>query len=147
MKIKHIFLLLFLSLTLQLIGHAQNSKQLPGETTWTFTYLKAANQQKDNLKLFLEKNWFVMDSIGVANGLFKSYELIENVNGASSANADWDYIVAVEYFTGGTYADIAAQFEVIRKNHQTVRINGLGLADLGKIVKSETVKRNQYPNK
>ncbi|MFN7602972.1 MAG: hypothetical protein ACK5R0_16415 [Bacteroidota bacterium] len=114
--------------------------QSGNQNTWTFTYLKAANGQKDNLKDFLKKNWFAMDSIAVRQGLFNDYELIENINKEDSLT--WDFIVAVEYFTAGTYADVAEKWQVISKAHQTVKVNGLSFKDLGKIVKSETVQKN-----
>jgi hypothetical protein len=115
---------------------AQSSNQ----NTWTFTYLKAERGQKENLKFFLRKNWFAMDSIAVKKGLFNDYELIENVGKEDSLA--WDFIVAVEYFTVGTYTDIAEKWQVISKAHQTININGLNFKDLGKIVKSETVQKN-----
>ena len=81
-----------------------------------------------------------MDSIAVRQGLFNDYELIENINKEDSLT--WDFIVAVEYFTSGTYADVAEKWQVISKAHQTVKVNGLSFKDLGKIVKSETIKKN-----
>jgi hypothetical protein len=113
--------------------------QSGNQNTWTFTYLKAINGQKDNLKEFLRKNWFVMDSIAVRQGLFNDYELIENINREDSLT--WDYIVAVEYFTAGTYADIAEKWQVLSKAHKIVNVNGLSFKDLGEIVKSETVQK------
>lgn len=107
------------------------------EKTWTFTYLKAINAQKDNLKTYLKKNWFAMDSIAVNRKLISRYELMENLN----ADAEWDFIVAVEYFTRGTYADIEKAFEQIRAEHHSVTVNGLTLKDLGRIVRSETLQK------
>ena len=74
------------------------------QNTWTYTYLKAHEGQKENLKQFLEKNWFTMDSIAVQQGLFNDYRLIYNND--TTTEVQWDFIVAVEYFTKGTYADI-----------------------------------------
>ncbi len=113
--------------------------QSGNQNTWTFTYLKAATGQKDNLKDFLKKNWFAMDSIAVRQGLFNDYELIENIN--TEGSLTWDFIVAVEYFTVGAYADIAEKWQVISKAHQIVNVNGLSFKDLGEIVKSETVQK------
>jgi hypothetical protein len=132
---KTTFVLCFLLISATACLKAQSSNQ----NTWTFTYLKAVNGQKDNLKHFLKKNWFAMDSIAVRQGLFNDYELIENINKEDSLT--WDFIVAVEYFTVGTYADIAEKWQAISKAHQTVYVNGLGFRDLGKIVKSETVQK------
>lgn len=132
---KAIFVFCFLLISTITYLKAQSSNQ----NTWTFTYLKAANGQKDNLKDFLKKNWFVMDSIAVGQGLFNDYELIENINKEDSLT--WDFIVAVEYFTVGTYADIAEKWQVLSKAHQTVTVNGLSFKELGKVVKSETVQK------
>lgn len=123
------------------LGCAQSKQATAG--TWTFTYLKANESQKENLKTFIEKNWFAMDSIAVFQGLLKRYELMEN---KSEGSAEWDFIVAVEYFTKGGYTDIADRFEVIRKNHVTMKVNGLGLKELGTIVRSETLTKKEYSN-
>ena len=109
---------------------------------WTFTYLKATANQRANLKTFLEKNWFVMDSIAVTEKLIGKYELYEN---KETANAEWDYIVAVEYLTPSGYDDIAPKFEALRAKHITVKINGLDFRDLGKVVKSETLSKHTKP--
>jgi len=133
---KTAFVFCFLLISTTTFLKAQSSNQ----NTWTYTYLKATSGQKDNLKEFLKKNWFAMDSIAVRQGLFNDYELIENINKEDSLT--WDFIVAVEYFTSGTYADVAEKWQVISKAHQTVKVNGLSFKDLGKIVKSETIKKN-----
>jgi hypothetical protein len=109
---------------------------------WTFTYLKALDNQKANLETYIEKNWFVMDSIAVNKKLIGRYELYENED---PENKEWDFIVAVEYLTPKGYEAIATDFEAIRVKHQIVRVNGLGMMELGKIVKSETVSRKSYP--
>ena len=131
-----LFVFCFLLISTTTFLKAQSSNQ----NTWTYTYLKATSGQKDNLKEFLKKNWFAMDSIAVRQGLFNDYELIENINKEDSLT--WDFIVAVDYFTSGTYADVAEKWQVISKAHQTVKVNGLSFKDLGKIVKSETIKKN-----
>ncbi len=108
---------------------------------WTFTYLKANENQTSNLKTFIEKNWFVMDHIAVDQKLISNYILYEN---ADNTAADWDMIVAVEYFSREGYSEIASQFEEIRQKHQEVKIKGLGFKDLGKVIRSETVTKNSY---
>ncbi|MGB4773190.1 MAG: hypothetical protein WBP58_17130 [Chitinophagaceae bacterium] len=105
---------------------------------WTFTYLKANENQKANLRTFLEKNWFVMDSIAVRQKILGRYELYEN---KETNNPEWDYIVAVEYLSTGGYDDIAPKFEAIRAKHVTVKINGMDFRDLGKVIKSETLTK------
>lgn len=108
---------------------------------WTFTYLKAAENQKANLQAYIEKNWFAMDSIAVTQKLLGQYELYENKD---PENKDWDLIVAVEYLTPKGYDGIANEFEAIRAKHQTVKINGFGMKELGKVVKSETIAKKRY---
>ena len=116
-------------------------KELNNDLTWTYTYVKSKKSRKSELKETLIKNWFVMDSIAQEKGLIKSYELLENISDSDST--DWDFIVAVEYFTKENYADIADEFEKIRQSHNTVKINGLTFGEVGKVVKSELVKKNE----
>lgn len=127
--------LMFLTATI-CYGQQQTSEN---QRTWTLTYLKANKGQKTNLKLFLEKNWLAMDKIAVNQGLFNDYEMI--VNTVEDDKQTWDFIVAVEYFTKGAYADIAEKFELIRKEHKQVKVENLGFSELGKVVKSETVTK------
>ena len=129
---------LFISLFLTFSTNAQEASQL----TWTYTYLKAESDQEDQLKEFLISNWLVMDSIAVSQGLFKDYHLLENLS--EEATRDWDFIVAVEYFTRGTYADIQAQWQEIRKSHKKVLINGKDFPQLGRVVRSEVLNRSNH---
>lgn len=92
------------------------------------------------MKEVLVKNWFAMDSIAVKQGLINDYELIENLN--TESDVSWDYIVAVEYFTKNTYADITEAFEKIRASHKTIKINGLTFPEVAKVVKSEVVQKS-----
>ena len=119
---------------------SKNSKHgLNNDLTWTYTYVKSKENHKNELKEILIKNWFAMDSIAQEQGLIKDYELIENIS--ESDSTDWDFIVAVEYFTKGTYSDISEEFEKIRQSHKTVKIKGLTFGEVGVIVKSELVKK------
>lgn len=140
---KSVSLVLFFGLFTSL-AYAQTGKPVTKENTWTFTYLKANAGQHENLRVFLEKNWLAMDSVAVAQGLINKYELIENLDAVNNSSAEWNFIVAVEYFTSATYADIADKFEVIRKQHQTIKIEGKTLKELGSILKSETVIKKVY---
>ncbi|NBW36333.1 MAG: hypothetical protein EBR30_15205 [Cytophagia bacterium] len=135
---KSVSLVLFFGLVTAL-AYAQTSKPVNKENTWTFTYLKANPGEHSNVKAFLERNWLAMDSIAVVQGLINKYELIENIEGQHNPNTKWNFIVAVEYFTRNTYTDIADKFELIRKQHQTIKIEGKTLKELGSILKSETV--------
>jgi hypothetical protein len=144
MKTQSIYICLLLSLSTYLTCNSQSKLPTTNTNTWTLTYLKSTNFQKDRLKEFLEKNWFAMDSIAVTRGLINKYELLENIVDDSNPVSEWDFIVAVEYFTKGTYSDIADKFEAIRKSHTTIKVDGLVLKDIGKIVRSETVKKSDY---
>lgn len=122
-----------------------NQVKQKSKPVWTFTYLKATEGNKENLKSYLEKNWFAMDSIAVKRNLLGAYELIENTDTSSASS--WDFIVAVEYLNPAGYSAIAKEFEAIRANHVEVTIDGFNLRQLGKIVKSETVLRKKYLNR
>ena len=113
--------------------------QSPAERTWTYTYLKAHEGEQKSLSEFIEKNWLAMDSVAVQQGLLASYELIEN----TGESKEWDYLVAVEYFTANTYEAIAERFEQIRAAHRTHLVNNKGLRELGRIVRSETVRKRK----
>ena len=119
-------------------------QQTDVHNTWTYTYLKAREGQQHQLKKFLEQNWFVMDSIAVQQGLFNDYSLIRNND--TSEEAKWDFIVAVEYFTRGTYADIETEWLPIRQNHETVLIDGKSLRDLGEIIDSQQLRFEEDEN-
>ena len=130
------FIILAISCTIK-----EQSSEDKSNHSWTFTYLKAKSGQKESLKLYLEKNWFAMDSIAVKNGLFNRYELYENLSSDSSA---WDFIVAVEYFSKNGYKDVQTEFEAIREEHEVVKVNNRDFKDLGTFVKSEAVIKNEY---
>jgi hypothetical protein len=143
---KNIFLISGLIVLITLFQSCISTKTVPKKNpnhVWTFTYLKALENQKMNLETYIEKNWFAMDSIAVKQKLIGQYELYENKD---SESKDWDFIVAVEYFTPKGYEAIAADFEAIRAKHQVVKVNGLGMKELGKVVKSETILRKSYLN-
>lgn len=100
----------------------------------THTYLRAAPGKRAALIAYIERNWFAMDRIGIEQGLFTSYALLER---ADDSDADWDVIVAVGYPTvqGHDAPGVAEAFRKIRAAHREVRIDGQGLADLGAIVR------------
>lgn len=127
---------LLLLITACACGQSETGKK-EWQYTWTYTYLKANENQKVNLKKFIIRNWFSMDSIAVQRGLFNDYQLLENSN--SGVDSEWDFIVAVEYYTKGTYADIQDDWAEIRSNHTTVLVDGLSFPELGGIVKSEVL--------
>ncbi len=114
---------------------AQESSSENTQNTWTYTYIRAIDNQEKELIEFLVANWFAMDSMAVKQGLFNDYKLIENND--KSPDRAWDLIVAVEYYTRGTYTDIQEEWQKIRSAHKTVLINGKNFPDLGKVIKTE----------
>lgn len=74
-----------------------------------------------------------MDKLATEQGLFNQYHLLEN----SDASKDWDFVVVVQYRDEKGYEGVKLKFEKIRQAHQRVLINGKGMGELGKIVKSE----------
>jgi len=112
---------------------SRGQNDLQEKSLWAFTYLKSSDGQKADLKLFLKKNWLVMDKLAIEQGLFKQYHLLEN----NDASLGWDFAVVVQYRDEKGYEGVKIEFEKIRQTHQRVLINGKGMAELGKIVKSE----------
>ena len=100
----------------------------------THTYLRAAPGKRAALIAYIERNWFVMDHIGIEQGLFTSYSLLERADGTT---ADWDVIVAVGYPTimGHDAPGTADAFRIIRAAHRETKVDGLGLTELGSIVR------------
>ncbi|MBX2876585.1 MAG: hypothetical protein KTR30_31005 [Saprospiraceae bacterium] len=127
------------SFSTSLVG--QENEPTP-QKTWVYTYIKATDNERSNLKKYIEKNWFVMDSIAVQRELFNNYQLFENVG--TEEPTTWDFIVAVEYFTQGTYSDIQASWQEIRRDHKTILIDGKDFNQLGQIVKSEKLILHSY---
>ena len=99
----------------------------------THTYLRAKPGLRADLIAYIQANWFAMDRIGIEQGLFTSYALLER---GDSSEANWDVIVAVGYPTadGHDAPGVADAFRAIRAAHQEIKINGRGLAELGEIV-------------
>ena len=100
----------------------------------THTYLRAAPGKRAALIAYIERNWFVMDHIGIEQGLFTSYSLLER---ADDTTADWDVIVALGYPTimGHDAPGTADAFRKIRAAHRETKVDGLGLTELGSIVR------------
>lgn len=140
MKILRLSLLLLISFLYNSMI-AQENEPTP-QKTWVYTYMKATDNQRSNLKKYIEKNWFVMDSIAVQRGLFNNYQLLENVG--TEEPTTWDFIVAVEYFTPGTYSDIQASWQEIRRDHKRILIDGKDFNQLGQIVRSEQLVIHSY---
>lgn len=104
----------------------------------TQTYLRAAPGKRAALIAYIERNWFAMDRIGIRQGLFTSYTLLER---SDDDPADWDVIVAVGYPTlqGHDAPGVADAFKKIRAAHREIKIDGQSLAELGTIVRHHTL--------
>ncbi len=100
----------------------------------THTYLRALPGKRAALITYIDCNWFVMDHIGIEQGLFASYALLER---ADDTEADWDVIVTVGYPTaqGHDAPGVADAFKQIRAAHRETKVDGLGLKELGVIVR------------
>lgn len=100
----------------------------------THTYLRAAPGKRAALIAYIKQNWFAMDRAGIDQGLFTSYALLER---ADDSDADWDVIVAVGYPTAKDHdaPGVADAFKAIRAAHREIKVDGLGLAELGTIVR------------
>lgn len=103
------------------------------------TYLKSAPGKRAELVEYITANWFAMDTKGRDAGLFTDFALYEDID----ANADWDVVMAVGYPQGEGYEASAtkAAFDAIRKAHVEVLVDGLGLKDLGTIVRHHRLRR------
>lgn len=103
-----------------------------GPPVTTHTYLAATPGRRDALARFIVANWFEMDRVAVAQGLFRGYRLLQNPR----PDGDWDLIVEVVYNDACGYPCVAARFDAIRRAHATVPVDGLAMKDLGRVVRS-----------
>ncbi len=101
---------------------------------WTF--LKSLDPDPAKLIAFIEANWFAMDRIAVAEGLFNSYALYR-----AEDEGDWNLAVVVGYPDAAGSAAILDRFNAIRAAHKPVLIDGKRLADLGRITGNRKVTR------
>ena len=101
---------------------------------WTF--LKSHDPDSARLIAFIEANWFAMDRIAVAQGLFNSYALYR-----AEDDGDWNLAVVVGYPDAAGSAAILDRFNAIRAAHRTVLIDGKGLKELGRITGTRKVMR------
>jgi hypothetical protein len=112
------------------------ASRAPKTVVYECTFLRAQPEKRDRLKRFIRANWFAMDLIAQQQGLVNSFQLLEprQQEGNSNEAREWDLLVKVGYPTPGGYSDIAEAFEVIRRAHTTVLIDGLDFRALGQIV-------------
>ncbi|MEY2883778.1 MAG: hypothetical protein RL490_1502, partial [Pseudomonadota bacterium] len=99
---------------------------------WTF--LRSLDPDPADLIAFIRANWFVMDRVAVAQGLFTHYALYRSDDGG-----DWNVAVVVGYAQAQGYAGVRAAFEAIRAAHVPVPIKGKDLKALGRIIGTRSV--------
>ncbi len=112
----------------------------PGSNTVMFeqTCLKAKPGLRDALARYIELNWFPMDKIGMDAGLFTSYDLLAAIDD----NNEWDLVMVVGYpqAEGFSAPKTRDAFMAIRRAHVEVRVDGMGLKELGDIVAHHRLK-------
>ncbi len=104
---------------------------------WEFTYLRSLPGQHERLAQFIRQNWFAMDSVATRRGLMTEYKLLD---AGEKAPGDWNLLVAVAYPQEKGYEGIQAEFEAIRSQHVKRPIDGLDLAQLGRIVTAQKLR-------
>jgi hypothetical protein len=102
-----------------------------------YAFIQSLPGQREALKKFIIANWFAMDAVAVKQELMVSYELLDSGDDSDA----WNIIVAVTYPNRDGYQGIATAFEIIRRAHQTVLIEGKSFKDLGKVVSSRKLYR------
>lgn len=110
------------------VSHATRAVEL--------TFLKSLPGERDNLRQFIEKNWFAMDAIAQKQGLMAAYTVLDS----GSDEGMWNILVAVTYHTPQGYEGILDAFERIRSAHKTMLIDGKSIKDLGRIVDSKKLQ-------
>lgn len=105
----------------------------PATRAVELTFLKANLGQREQLKTFIQLNWFAMDKRAKEQGLMHSYTLLDT----GTDEGPWNLIVSVTYMDEKGYEGIDEAFEKIRGAHTLVRVNGKSLRELGAIVDSK----------
>ena len=121
--------LMVTGLSLPAIG----ARTAPGQAVaeeWTF--LRSTDKDPAALLRFIEANWLVMDRKAIAAGIFAQARLFVAVDAPS--DDQWNVAMAVSYYTVSGYDGVKPQFDAIKAAHMTVKPDGKGLADLGRIV-------------
>lgn len=112
----------------------------PSSNTVMFeqTHLKAKPGLRDALARYIELNWFAMDKIGMDAGLFTSYDLLAAIDDSK----EWDLVMVVGYPQAEGFSEPKTRdaFLAIRRAHVEVRVDGMGLKELGDIVAHHRLK-------
>lgn len=123
------------TLGLPTVSAGSEGRMTPQPALIVQTFLRAMEGRHRALGKFIELNWLAMDREGIAQGVFTHATLLEVV-GADEIDADdrVDYIVEVGYLTAGGYDEVSSRFDEIRARHRMTPVEGLHLADLGRVV-------------
>jgi hypothetical protein len=100
------------------------------------TFLKSSPGKLGQLEKFIKAAWFPPDEIAVKEGIMVSYEWLDSGNDEGTYNA----MVVITYPNEGGFVGIKPLWDKLitdyRRDNKRVLIDGLGFADLGKIVES-----------
>ena len=94
------------------------------------TFLKAVDNRRAELGRFITLNWLPMDRAGIEAGIFTYADLHETVD-----DPDCDFVMEVGYVDPAGFAGATAEtFTAIRRAHEIILIDGMGLSELGVIL-------------
>jgi hypothetical protein len=110
----------------------------PKTVLYEHTFLKAKPGLRADLGKYVKANWFPMDQLGLEQGIFTSYWLLEE----TGDNALWDFVMVVGYPTSLGYGDpeTTKKFNAIHKAHTDAKINGQSMRELGDFVGNHRLK-------
>lgn len=112
------------------VAHAEAP---PATRAVELTFLKANPGQREQLKRFIQLNWFAMDKRATELGLMHAYTLLDT----GTDEGPWNLIVSVTYRDEKGYEGIKEAFDKIRAAHTVVLVDGKSLRELGAIVESK----------
>jgi hypothetical protein len=101
----------------------------------TVTYLQSKPGKLRELERFVRANWFAMDEIAVQQGLFVSYEWLDT----GEDSAPWNALVIVTYGDEKGFDGVAQRWAPIKAAHEEVRLDGLGMKELGRVLETKTL--------
>jgi hypothetical protein len=94
------------------------------------TYLHALPGQRENLKQYILKNWFIVDAKAVEEGLMKSFALWESSE--PKAGESWDFIVVDTWCNEQGYEGVSSRFTALSIAHKSIPVDGKHFEQLGR---------------
>lgn len=104
---------------------------------WAISLVRARPGQRERLLRFLRANWLALDAQLLEQGRISAYRVLEADDSESRDGRSWDYAVILEYRDRQAMADFVPAYLALLKERPQVRIDGLGLADLGEVVQQK----------